>query len=187
MISIVLLLLPFLNGDLATPLAGGITGLSIGLLMMPFVGVDRQGMENLYTMLPVRRTTIVAGHYLFGLMTVGLIDACSMLIIGLGWMARVNPIRDSQAFGWMLCFGTALMLFQIILSFPLMIGLGFKRAPLAAYFPLAILLIAVFLERSFQVDLDALKPWFGVIVAIFISAFIFSWWLSTMLYKKREF
>lgn len=79
-------------------------------------------------MLPVRRTTIVAGHYLFGLMTVGLIDACSMLIIGLGWMARVNPIRDSQAFGWMLCFGTALMLFQIILSFPLMIGLGFKRA-----------------------------------------------------------
>ncbi len=66
---------------------------------MPFVGVDRQGMENLYTMLPVRRTTIVAGHYLFGLMTVGLIDACSMLIIGLGWMARVNPIRDSQAFG----------------------------------------------------------------------------------------
>ena len=68
-----------------------------------------------------------------------------------------------------------------------MIGLGFKRAPLAAYFPLAILLIAVFLERSFQVDLDALKPWFGVIVAIFISAFIFSWWLSTVLYKKREF
>ena len=99
LISIVLLLLPFLNGDLATPLAGGITGLSIGLLMMPFVGVDRQGMENLYTMLPVRRTTIVAGHYLFGLMTVGLIDACSMLIIG--WLALIPSVIHKLSGG---CF-----------------------------------------------------------------------------------
>ncbi|HAJ55140.1 MAG TPA: hypothetical protein DCL56_10855, partial [Lactobacillus sp.] len=75
MLALVITLgLVFLNGDLSTPLAGGIIGASIGILILPFISTDRSGLEKLYAMLPIQRHTIVASHYLFGLIVTILID-----------------------------------------------------------------------------------------------------------------
>ncbi|MCT4384157.1 hypothetical protein EFT54_02470 [Lacticaseibacillus paracasei] len=76
---------------------------------------------------------------------------------------------------------------QMTLSFPLMIGLGFQRAPLAAYLPIGIVLLAVFIEASLDLDLAGLRPWLTAFSILLIVAFAFSWWLSTYLYKRREF
>ncbi|WP_045628565.1 ABC-2 transporter permease, partial [Lacticaseibacillus paracasei] len=91
--------------------------------------------------LPIQRHTIVASHYLFGLIVTILIDGIAMLIIGVGTIARFNPVRDAQSFWGILLFGTGLVLFQIMLSFPIMIFLGYQRAPLAAYLPVTLILV----------------------------------------------
>ncbi|BAN75114.1 conserved hypothetical protein [Lacticaseibacillus casei DSM 20011 = JCM 1134 = ATCC 393] len=189
MLALVITLgLVFLNGDLSTPLAGGIIGASIGILILPFISTDRSGLEKLYAMLPIQRHTIVASHYLFGLIVTILIDGIAMLIIGVGTIARFNPVRDAQSFWGILLFGTGLVLFQIMLSFPIMIFLGYQRAPLAAYLPVTlILVIVIFLERSLNLTLTSMRPWLGLMAVVLILLFAFSWWISTVLYDKREF
>lgn len=189
MLALVITLgLVFLNGDLSTPLAGGIIGASIGILILPFISTDRSGLEKLYAMLPIRRHTIVASHYLFGLIVTILIDGLAMLIIGVGTIARFNPVRDAQSFWGILLFGTGLVLFQIMLSFPIMIFLGYQRAPLAAYLPVTlILVIVIFLERSLNLTLTSMRPWLGLMAVVLVLLFAFSWWISTVLYDKREF
>ena len=49
LVAFLIVLIAFLNGDAATPLAGAITGTSVGILMMPFASVDRHGLEQLGT------------------------------------------------------------------------------------------------------------------------------------------
>ncbi|KMO47062.1 ABC-2 transporter permease [Lacticaseibacillus rhamnosus] len=186
-ISIALYVIPFLNGDFALPLACGNAGASISILMMPFACADRHGLEKLYSMLPVRRSTIVASHYIFGLIVAVIIDLFSLLIIGVGMVARNNPIHDPLSSSWILIFGAGLVFFQLIFSFPLMIGFGFQRAVLSSYLPFAFILILLFLDSTLDIRLDALRPWYGAIAILFILALAFSWWLSTVLYKKREF
>lgn len=186
--SIVIYLIIFLNGNLALPFAGGIIGASVGILMMPFVITDRHGLEKVYTMLPVRRQTIVASHYLFGLIMMVLIDLSNILTIGIGLFARSNPVRDLQDVWWLMLIGTAFIILQITLSFPMMIGMGFQRAPLTAYLPMVlVLVIAVFLDKSLNFTLDSLRPWLGLIALALILLFALSWWLSIQLYQKREF
>ena len=81
LVAFLIVLIAFLNGDAATPLAGAITGTSVGILMMPFASVDRHGLEQLYTMLPIRRREIVASHYLFGLLVMLMIDLYAAFIV----------------------------------------------------------------------------------------------------------
>lgn len=187
LVAFLIVLIAFLNGDAATPLAGAITGTSVGILMMPFASVDRHGLEQLYTMLPIRRREIVASLYLFGLLVMLMIDLYAAFIVAVGMIARFNPIHDYHAIIWMLFFATGLVLLQMTLSFPLMIGLGFQRAPLAAYLPIGIVLLAVFIEAGLDLDLAVLRPWLTAFSILLIVAFAFSWWLSTYLYKRREF
>lgn len=180
--------LVFFNGDLATPLAGGAIGASIGLLIMPFISVDRNGLEKLYAMLPIHRHMIVASHYLFGIIVAIFVDGLAMLIIGIGTIARFNPVHDTQSFWWMLLFGTGLVFSQITLSFPLMICLGYQRAALATYLPVTLIfVIAIFLERNLNFTLASIRPWLGIVASILVLIFALSWWLSTILYQKREF
>lgn len=139
-------------------------------------------------MLPVRRQTIVASHYLFGLIMMVLIDLSNILTIGIGLFARSNPVRDLQDVWWLMLIGTAFIILQITLSFPMMIGMGFQRAPLTAYLPMVlVLVIAVFLDKSLNFTLDSLRPWLGLIALALILLFALSWWLSIQLYQKREF
>lgn len=187
LVGFLMVLVPFVNGDFAMPLAGANAGTSVGILMMPFASTDRHGLEQLYTMLPVRRREIVSSHYLFGILVMLLIDLYAAIIIGVGRIARFNPIHDPHAISWMMFFATGLVLLQITLSFPLMIGLGFQRAPLAAYLPIGIVILAVFLETSLDLDIKVLHAWNPVLLGILIAAFGLSWWLSTYLYKRREF
>lgn len=46
LVAFLIVLIAFLNGDAATPLAGAITGTSVGILMMPFASVDRHGLNS---------------------------------------------------------------------------------------------------------------------------------------------
>ncbi|HAJ55139.1 MAG TPA: hypothetical protein DCL56_10850, partial [Lactobacillus sp.] len=69
-----------------------------------------------------------------------------------------------------------------------MIFLGYQRAPLAAYLPVTlILVIVIFLERSLNLTLTSMRPWLGLMAVVLILLFAFSWWISTVLYDKREF
>ena len=76
-------------------------------------------MEQLYTMLPIRRREIVASHYLFGLLVMLMIDLYAAFIVAVGMIARFNPIHDDyHAIIWMVFFATGLVLLQMTLSFP---------------------------------------------------------------------
>lgn len=188
LVFVVITGLVFLNGELATPLAAGVIGTSIAILLMPFISVDRNGLEKLYAMLPVHRHMIVASHYLFGIIAAILVNGLAMFIIGIGTVARVNPVHDTQSFWWTLLFGTGLVFFEVTLSFPLMIYLGYQRAALAAYLPVTLIFVIIlFLEQNLNLTFASIRPWLGLVAGILVLIFALSWWLSTILYQKREF
>ena len=68
-----------------------------------------------------------------------------------------------------------------------MIGLGFQRAPVSCLFTDWHCVTRRFIEASLDLDLAGLRPWLTAFSILLIVAFAFSWWLSTYLYKRREF
>lgn len=180
----------------------------IGMLMMygviyssyPFAVGDKNGIDTLYATIPLKKSNIVAGRYIFALSLNIIVGAVALavsaaLMIALG--KEFNLIETIMTI--LVCFA----LFSIVeaVQLPIYFKLGYAKAKFLAYLPLAAFPAAVVAISAF-VGKDTLLPFIEnmfswmqenglyaiiLIAVIWVLIMFFSGLLSYHFYKKREF
>lgn len=180
----------------------------IGMLIMystiyasyPFAVGDKNGIDTLYATLPLTKSNIVAGRYIFALtlnILTGVIalavSAILMTALGKGFDIRETSVTV------LICF----VIFSILeaAQLPIYFKLGYAKAKFLAYlplaaFPAAVMAITAYAGASnFLSFIHSMFLWMqenvlftGILVfIIWLFAMILSVLFSYRFYKKREF
>lgn len=181
---------------------------AIGILMVygaifasyPFAVGEKNGIDGLYTILSIKRKTVVKGRYIFSFLIslCTALLACFFSVTILLLLNKEAPIVD--------IFMTALILlfvFTLIqaIQLPIFFKLGYERARLIAYLPfigltVAVLVVANMMENvAFEKTAYAFIKWaWGkptitvlIIVVLWIMAIAISYKLSLKFYRRRDF
>lgn len=179
----------------------------IGMLMMycsvysttPFSLSERNSIDTLYAALPISKLNVVTGRYIFA---ISLNIAGGIVSIAISaFIMTIFKISFSfleLAVTALICFViyTILQAFQL----PIFFKMGYSKAKLLSYLPLAVLPASIFIlssseQANFISRLNSITTWIDnnmaltAIIAftiwaaiIFVSAF-----LSCRFYMKREF
>ena len=183
-------------------------GILIGIVMMfallyaayPFAVGEKNGIDQLYSTLPVSRRSIVLGRYGFvvALVAVGGIASCILLFIWQTVLQRAFNLQEALL--------TTLALFAIYTFFqaiqlPIYFKLGYAKAKFLAYLPFALFPLTTIAIGSRFTDadwiglLETVVIWivnhqlFAVVIGVvsWLAMMAISCLLSLRFYKKREF
>jgi hypothetical protein len=140
--------------------------------VQPFVVADKAGLETLYAVLPLRRRTVLLGHYAWALatyfVTVGAGTALALLLA----RAEHAPI-GGRTLATLLTLSFPLFALNIAIQFPLLIRFGYARiSVLATTLPVALVMLAVF---KLHLTIASIQVWLPLLwvaggAAIVISA-----------------
>lgn len=180
----------------------------IGMLMMystiyasyPFAMGDKNGIDTLYATIPLKKSNIVAGRYMFTLSLNIVVGAISLAVSAI-LMAALG-----KGFDWGETFITILICFTLFsileaVQLPIYFKLGYAKAKFLAYlplmaFPAAVVAISTFVGKdSFLPLIESMFSWIQenglytiiLIAVIWLLIMLFSGLLSCHFYKKREF
>lgn len=176
---------------------------SIGILMVyalfyssyPFIMAEKNQLDLLYATLPLRKSTLVAGRYLFAL-TMNLYGAVFAIVLGAVYsMIKKEPFfLPEQLLTLLLIF--VMFTFVTCLQFPFYFKLGYTKAKIVAMMPLMFIPVVVIgieklMPNGFEtlVELIQRNPAAVVIgvAVVWILTAVGSIALSQRLYAKREF
>jgi len=164
----------------------------------PFAVGEKNGIDALYAVLSVNRKTVVIGRYLFTII-VDILTAVSAFFISLVIsiaMSKTGSIRET------ITIITAIFLiftFIQTIQLSLFFKLGYDKAKLLAYVPLAGLPVVIILfSKLFSGDgkrLHIIIEWSilhpGIIIALIViiwgAAALISFALSLKYYRNRDF
>lgn len=110
----------------------------------PFSISEKAGLETLYSVLPIRRCTVVNGRYLT-LVVLLLIAALLSLPIALGLALVLGLSISWQILAVVLAAGFLFCALGASLQLPLFFWLGYERARLPAYLPLLLIPTGIYL------------------------------------------
>jgi len=160
---------------------------------------EKSGMDALYATLPIKRSHVVLGRYLFFLafdIFFGFI-ACIILAGLQRIMSRVFDIKET-----LLLIIVMLMIYSIVqaIQLPLYFKLGYTKAKFLVYIPLAVFPLSIgLLSPIFAEDLMpalvVIIGWImenqvltaGICLALWGMIIFTSYKLSLSFYKKRDF
>jgi len=122
----------------------------------PFVVADKTDLRMLYAVLPVRRRTVLLGHYAWALASyLATVVAGTVLSV---LLARAEGVpfggRDLTT---MVTLSWGLFCLNIAIQFPLLIRFGYARiSVLGTTMPLALVMLAVY---RLHLTITSIQPW----------------------------
>lgn len=125
----------------------------------PFLVADKAGLETLYAVLPVRRRTVLYGHYAWAL-------ACFVVTVALGATigllsarAQAEPFSGKTLLT-VVTLSWALFVLNVAIQFPLFIRFGYSRiSVLSTFVPVALVMMAVIKLHVTIVSFASLESW----------------------------
>lgn len=125
----------------------------------PFLVADKAGLETLYAVLPVRRRTVLYGHYAWAL-------ACFVVTVALGATigllsarAQAEPFSGKTLLT-VVTLSWALFVLNVAIQFPLFIRFGYSRiSVLGTFVPVALVMMAVIKLHVTIVSFASLESW----------------------------
>ena len=160
-----------------------------GMIPVNLIGYDeRSRWEQYSAALPYTKEQLVSGKYLIGLFA----QLAMILVMGVTQAGKM-AIAGEFALGE---FGVLMLLLLIVstltssISLPFIFKLGVEKGRTAYYVMIgfvcgASVLASSFLRGEFMAEIQP-NAFLGILAAIGISVYIFSWYLSVAFFKKRE-
>jgi len=166
----------------------------------PFAVGEQNGIDALYSTLPISRSVVVAGRYLFAVLV-----NIAAVILSFGLTAIVYTILrrefiiEEMLLTVVVCF--SVFVFMQAVQLPFYFKLGYNKAKIIAYLPLLAFPVCVFiLSKLFGSDalisgLVTIATWiethvilsFLILFAVLLSVLFISYRISLGYYKKRDF
>lgn len=185
----------------------GNASMAVGMLMMyctlyvsyPFAVGDKNGLDLLYNVLPITRLHVVVGRYLFVIGLNVMVGSASFAVSTALTLAMQKPFSAGETgFTVFVCF----LLFTVLqaIQLPIFFKLGYTKAKLVSFLPLAAFPAFVMVTSSFLgdrwkmavanlitwVQANSLLTWVLALVG-WSLLFACSCLLSYQVYRKREF
>lgn len=184
--DLVLVLLGIFVANTRFLMLGAVAGMASSALMMPFVGSQQHGLEGMLALLPLRRRTVVWGHYGFALSLVAALVvnfAVVDVVTGLIRPAEANLSRTLGVAAGVFFF----FVLTTAIEYPILLKWGFERAPFAVYGTLfglcAVLGLVAYLDPFAQLPVWPTVAMGLVALLVVISG---SLMISLHVYETRE-
>ncbi len=131
----------------------------------PFAIGDKNDLDTLYGVLPVRRRALVAGRYAYAMALVGIAEVLGTLIALAMGAAMDLPLGWSEL-GYAVVAAFAIFGVLVSFQFPLFFALGYARARLVTILPMFILMAVVVAVTQVMPKDSITLPSPAVLVAI---------------------
>lgn len=134
----------------------------------PFRVADKAGLETLYGVLPVRRRSVVYGHYLWAVaLFLATATAGTALALLLAWAESV-PLGGRTVLA-MLALSWALYAVNIAIQFPVLIRFGYTSGSvLGTTLPLAVIVGTLY---KAHLTVASMQNWFTLIAVVGLAVF----------------
>lgn len=157
---------------------------------------EKNHSDKLYGILPLKKTEMIAGRYLYALV----ISVPSIVIAGvLGWAISIilNIAIDSATFWIALSLAFVYYCFSVGISYPIYFKFTFAKAYIFTMLPLYLVVLAVMLITrksnylnnlsqfiNFFNNRTYLAPIFGILGGLLLLAV--SAWIANLIYTRKE-
>ncbi len=140
----------------------------------PFLVADKAGLETLYAVLPLRRRTVLYGHYAWATATF-----LATAVVGTALALLVARVRSvpfgGQTLVTALTLSWAMFVINVAIQFPLFIRFGYSRISLLCTFlPLAVVMLAVTRLHLTIVPFASIQAWLPLIWVAGVAALVAS-------------
>jgi hypothetical protein len=149
----------------------------------PFQVAEKSDLQTLYAVLPLRRRTVVLGHYAWALISFLAIVISGTAAAALLAQAQDMPF-DPRTLATLLTLSWALFTVNISIQLPLLIRFGYTRVSLlATTVPLALIVLAAI---RLHLDLESIQHWLPFLWAAGAAAIATSAALTSHASKERR-
>lgn len=133
----------------------------------PFAIGEKNDLDTLYGVLPMRRRDLVAGRYGFAMVLV-VVAAVIGTLIGFALGAAMDLPFGWEELGYLLVVGFVIVGVVISVQFPLYFALGYTRARLITYLPIFAVMAVVILAMNVMPKNAVVLPSPAVLVPVAI-------------------
>jgi len=157
---------------------------------------ERSHSDKLYGILPVKKSEMIAGRYLYALI-IGAVCTAISGILGLALARIMNVSLDSFTFWATLMLAFIYFSFAVGVSYPIYLKFSFAKAYLFTMLPMyliAVLILFLSKQTSFISDFGRLMQFFtnnqilipvlGILIGLVLLAM--SALIANLLYKRKE-
>jgi len=139
--------------------------MSVFVAAYPFAIAEKNDLDTLYGVLPIRRRALVAGRYWFAMVLV-VIAAVVGTLIGFAMGAAMGLPFGCVELGYLLVAAFVIVGVLVSVQFPLYFALGYTRARLVTFLPIFAVMAVVILAMDVLPKDSITLPSPAVLVAI---------------------
>lgn len=121
----------------------------------PFAIGDKNDLDTLYAVVPVRRSAQLVGRYLYALVLFGFALAAGVVLLVAATLLKGAELPDASEAAILASVCFALFAVMVALQYPIYIVLGYMRARLAGMLPFLLLVVV---GMGFQSRFEGLTP-----------------------------
>ncbi len=125
----------------------------------PFAIADKNDLDTLYAVVPVRRSAQIAARYVYALVLFLMAVAAGAVLLVAITLVRGASFPSASEGGVLLAGCFALFAVMVGLQYPIYVAFGYMRARLAAMLPFAMLMAAGMAFQSRFADLTPPPAW----------------------------